>query len=296
MEVARATQSWDALHMLPFADMKIRNLTVLRNAGRSIIGHAYSRVTERGVHLAIARRELAEPSDAPKPWKCEFSGVGAFLDAHQDTAICFLEELPDACSASPSFRHFCARPPWCIPRRFDNALRNRAWDGERVRKSRYGVASPCRNAAQMELRPTPHHHRWRARWRMGSVRLIWRPNVPFGGPPRRARRKYYGGTGAFRGRRDGRPRPCGSEPLSPSGHRPNRRGGRPRSRAPRRPHNGGRSPVSRRFQRPGMPLRSQGGSRDGSRIRGRGPHGSPRSLRGDCQSVGTTIANRGFHR
>ena len=162
MEVARATQSWDALHMLPFADMKIRNLTVLRNAGQSIIGHAYSRVTERGVHLAIARRELAEPSDAPKPWKCEFSGVGAFLDAHQDTAICFLEELPDACSASPSFRHFCARPPWCIPRRFDNALRNRAWDGERVRKSRYGVASPCRNAAQMEPRPTPHHRRWRA--------------------------------------------------------------------------------------------------------------------------------------
>ena len=40
MEVAGATQSWDALHMLPFADMKIRNLTVLRNAGRSIVGHA----------------------------------------------------------------------------------------------------------------------------------------------------------------------------------------------------------------------------------------------------------------
>ena len=112
-EIAGATQSWDALHVLPFADMKIRNLTVLRNAGRSITGHAYSRVATRGVHLAIAPRELTEPSDAPKPWKCELSNVGAFPDAHQDKAICFPEELPDASSASPPLRHFCARPPWC---------------------------------------------------------------------------------------------------------------------------------------------------------------------------------------
>ena len=110
-EIAGATQSWGALHMLPFADMKMRNFAVLRNAGRSITGHAYSRVAALGVHLAIAPQELTEPPDAPKPWKCEFSDVGAFLDAHQGKAICFPEELPDACSASPPIRHFCARPP-----------------------------------------------------------------------------------------------------------------------------------------------------------------------------------------
>ena len=58
------------------ADMNIRSLALLRDTGRSVLNHSYSQVAARGVDLAIAIREMVDPSDAPKPEKCDFLEVG----------------------------------------------------------------------------------------------------------------------------------------------------------------------------------------------------------------------------
>ena len=74
----------------------------------------------------MAARKVAELSDAPNAKECEsievdvpaeiksrpyLSNVGASLYPYQDMVKPFREELPEARSASPPFRPFCARAP-----------------------------------------------------------------------------------------------------------------------------------------------------------------------------------------
>ena len=88
------------------ADVKIRSLAVLGGAGVSIIDHVFSQVAARGAPVAIAIREMAEPSEARKQKKCDFIEVnippeperrsihsdgGAFLCPQQEKANCFPE-------------------------------------------------------------------------------------------------------------------------------------------------------------------------------------------------------------
>ena len=78
------THGWDALHLLPdeditaiadtLADMEIRKIALLRNAGRAVPDHIHTQVNTYGAHLAIALQEMVEPSDAPKPKKARFHG------------------------------------------------------------------------------------------------------------------------------------------------------------------------------------------------------------------------------
>ena len=106
------------------ADMRIRSLALRRNAGRSVLDHTFSQATARGVNLAIAHREWARPSDAPKRKKCDFFEVdipaelersflppntGAILSPRQDMANSCPEGSPDARSDSPPLRPLRAR-------------------------------------------------------------------------------------------------------------------------------------------------------------------------------------------
>ena len=82
----------------------------LRNLGCSVLDHVYSQVAACAAHLAIAFREMVEPSGAPEPKKCDFveidipaelrrrptaSDVGASLHPHQDLVNSFSKGSPE---------------------------------------------------------------------------------------------------------------------------------------------------------------------------------------------------------